>query len=304
VRQLYADQDEVLFNATRPIILNGIDDMVSRPDLADRTVFLTLQPIPDDRRRSEQEFWNAFEHHRPQILGALLDGVVRGLKMTPETRLDKPPRMADFALWATACETCFWQAGTFLSAYANNRTSMIHDVLEADPVACAIRMFADASDWEGTAAELLAALNTTLTDAQQRAKGWPQTPRTLGGRIRRAATFLRAVGIEITFERSKRARTLHIRKVTEQDGISSSPPSPAPRSLAQNPPSIEAKDLRSRTTPASGDCRPGETTDLASPARYSVTRNFGNSLTDNAGDNGDAKMPTQTPDGAELEERF
>jgi hypothetical protein len=33
VRQLYSDQDEVLFDATRPVILNGIEDIVSRPDL-------------------------------------------------------------------------------------------------------------------------------------------------------------------------------------------------------------------------------------------------------------------------------
>ena len=35
-RQLYTDQDEVLFAACRPIILNGIEDIVSRSDLADR----------------------------------------------------------------------------------------------------------------------------------------------------------------------------------------------------------------------------------------------------------------------------
>src|SRR5262249_25329977 len=36
VRQLYTDQDEVLFDAARPVILNGIEDIVARPDLADR----------------------------------------------------------------------------------------------------------------------------------------------------------------------------------------------------------------------------------------------------------------------------
>jgi hypothetical protein len=36
VRQLYTDQDEALFDAQRPVILNGIEDIVTRPDLADR----------------------------------------------------------------------------------------------------------------------------------------------------------------------------------------------------------------------------------------------------------------------------
>ena len=37
--------------AARPVILNGIEDIVERPDLADRAVFLTLEPIPEERRR-------------------------------------------------------------------------------------------------------------------------------------------------------------------------------------------------------------------------------------------------------------
>ena len=55
VRQLYTDQDEVLFDAARPVILNGIEEIVTRPDLADRAVFLTLQPIPEEHRRPEQD---------------------------------------------------------------------------------------------------------------------------------------------------------------------------------------------------------------------------------------------------------
>ena len=42
VRQLYTDQEEVLLDAARPVILNGIEDIVTRPDLADRAIFLTL----------------------------------------------------------------------------------------------------------------------------------------------------------------------------------------------------------------------------------------------------------------------
>ncbi|MCH8999527.1 MAG: hypothetical protein IID48_14870, partial [Proteobacteria bacterium] len=68
VRQLYTDQDEVLFDATRPVVLNGIEDIVTRPDLADRAIFLTLEPIPEERRRPEKELWAAFDKARPQIL--------------------------------------------------------------------------------------------------------------------------------------------------------------------------------------------------------------------------------------------
>jgi hypothetical protein len=65
LRQLYTDADEVLFQAARPILLNGIEDVISRPDLADRALFLTLPPIGDHRRRSERQFWRDFELARP-----------------------------------------------------------------------------------------------------------------------------------------------------------------------------------------------------------------------------------------------
>ena len=159
VRQLYTDQDEVLFDAARPVILNGIEDIVTRPDLADRAVFLTLEPIPEERRRPEAELWAAFEAERPRILGVLLDAVVEGLKRLPETRLEKLPRMADFALWATACETALWPAGTFWSAYCGNRDEAVEGVIDADPIAAAVRaLMATRTEWTGTASDLLGAL--------------------------------------------------------------------------------------------------------------------------------------------------
>src|SRR5258708_19449931 len=54
-RQLYTDSDEVLFDAVRPIILNGIEDMFSRPDLADPPIFLSLAPIPQARRMTHPQ---------------------------------------------------------------------------------------------------------------------------------------------------------------------------------------------------------------------------------------------------------
>jgi hypothetical protein len=69
VRQLYTDQDEVLFDAVRPIVLNGIEDVVSRPDLADRALFLTLPYLSEARRRPEQMLWREFDRVRPHLLG-------------------------------------------------------------------------------------------------------------------------------------------------------------------------------------------------------------------------------------------
>ena len=192
VRQLYTDQDEVLFDAARPVILNGIEDIVTRPDLADRAVFLTLEPIPEERRRPEAELWAAFEAERPRILGVLLNAVVEGLKRLPETHLPKLPRMADFALWATACETALWPAGSFWSAYCGNLGEAVESVIDADPVAGALRAMmqsrTERTVWTGNATDLLGALGEMAGDRVAKSKTWPDSPRALGGRLRRAAT--------------------------------------------------------------------------------------------------------------------
>jgi hypothetical protein len=83
--------------------------------------------------------WRAFEAELPRILGALLDAVAVGLANLPHTRLDKLPRMADFALWVTACESALWPAGTFWAAYSGNREEAVDGVIDADPIAAAVR---------------------------------------------------------------------------------------------------------------------------------------------------------------------
>jgi hypothetical protein len=273
VRQLYSDQDEVLFDAVRPVILNGIEDIVTRPDLADRAVFLTLEPIPEERRRPEQELWADFETERPRLLGVLLDAVAKGLAELPATRLDKLPRMADFALWATACETALWPSGTFWSAYCGNRDEAVDGVIDADPIAATVRVLMQArTEWAGTASDLLGALAEIAGERVAKSKTWPDSPRALAGRLRRAATFLRKVGIDIAFEREGRARTRTIRITLT--GQPAAPETRGARPSASSAPSVDptnsngskgfgSRDLRTVGDPADGSL--GETAATVRP---------------------------------------
>jgi hypothetical protein len=219
-RQLWTDQDEVLFDAIRPMILNGIEEVVNRPDLADRAIFLTLEPIPDDKRRPEDELWAAFEADRPRILGALLDAVVTGLARLPTTRLERLPRMADFATWATACETAQWEAGTFMKAYAGNIDAAVETVLNANPVATAVRAFMAmqmTTTWTGTATDLLDLLGRVVGEKATKSKTWPVDATRLGGKLRGATTFLRKVGIEIDIGSRGRTRRITITSLSEPE---------------------------------------------------------------------------------------
>ena len=86
-------------------------------------------------------------------------------------------------------------------------------MIEADPVAATVRaLMAERTVWTGTASDLLGALIDLAGERMAKSKAWPNSPRALAGRLRRAATFLRGIGIEVGFERVGRActRTIHI----------------------------------------------------------------------------------------------
>jgi hypothetical protein len=211
VRRLYTDDEEVLFRAARPTLLNGIEDVIGRADLADRAIFLTLQPILEGHRRSESELWREFELARPRILGALLDAVGRGLRAIGSVHVDPLPRMADFALWVTACETGLWSAGTFIRAYRANRKGAVEGMVDADPIAACVReLMSERSFWNGSAADLLR-ISSARADRVDNNMAWPKTPRALAGQLRRAQTFLRGLGIDVAFAREGRSGTRVIR---------------------------------------------------------------------------------------------
>jgi hypothetical protein len=224
-RQLYSDADEVLLDAMRPIVLTGIEDVVTRGDLADRSIPVRLDPIPEERRRAEREIWADFEAARPRILGVLLDAVAHGVRHLATTRLYRLPRMADFAVWATACEGSLWEPGTFGSAYGASRAEMDETVIEADAVATAVRsLMAACATWTGIARKLLPTLAEIAGEAAT-AKTWPTNPRALSGRLRRAAPNLRRVGITIVFG-SRQAKERPI-TITAADGRGIRPSRPS-----------------------------------------------------------------------------
>lgn len=153
-RSLYTDDEEVLFEGQRPIAMTSITDVATRSDLADRALIVNLNVVPENKRKTEQELREAFDRARPAILGALLDVVAHGLLSFPTARMNRLPRMADFAQWIRACEEALWGAGMFMGAYDANREDAVDVVLDSDVVATALRQtLKGRSHFEGTATE-------------------------------------------------------------------------------------------------------------------------------------------------------
>jgi hypothetical protein len=222
-RMLYTDGEEKLFYGARPIIINAIGDVVTRSDLLDRSMVLELPRIADQSRQTEEEFWADFDAAHPRILGALLDAIAGALARRPSTRLERPPRMADFATWAVAAEPALgWPHGAFLRAYAGNRASVHELALEASSVGPPVRVLLSTGDWQGTPTELLGRLTSIAGDSVTRRKDWPADPRALSQELARLAPNLRAVGIG--FERKSTGKQRLIFLTSLQSGVSSVEP--------------------------------------------------------------------------------
>jgi len=113
---------------------------MTRSDLMDRAIILNLPVIPEEARRSEARFWEDFGEASPRILGAILDIVSGGLQRLPDVDLPRKPRMADFAIWVTACEPSLGlEDGAFMEAYRLNRDEVHQMALASSPVGQAVQ---------------------------------------------------------------------------------------------------------------------------------------------------------------------
>src|SRR5262249_38837659 len=149
------------------------------------------------------------------------------LARLPGVRLADCPRMADFAVFGAAVERALgWHAGSFAAAYADNLQTGHALALEASPVVQPLLHLAQGiargEEWKGTAKELLDELMKHLAEGTCVSKSWPRTPRKLSGDLRRLKPNLKAVGVQLIFERDpssrSRERIIHVKRVSSRDG--------------------------------------------------------------------------------------
>lgn len=231
-RALYTDFDEAAITLCRPVILNGISELASRPDLLDRAIVVRLPSIQPENRKTEKEFWEEFEAARPSILGALCDATSAALANWEAVELTSTPRMADFVRWAAAAAPSFGlSADDILGAYERNRKASVSDILASDILVHVLLTEIERSgDFEGTATKLFITLNERAVDLDvHRSYGFPKAPNKLSGDLRRLAPALRELGIEIDWGREGPSgqRVIRIRRNGPDTPVPSLDPSPS-----------------------------------------------------------------------------
>jgi len=240
-RTLYTNAEETIVVARRPILLNGIGDVVTRPDLADRSLLVQFQRL-EGERRSEQALVAEFERNKAGILGDLLDRVARALAHCKST---VPPdiRLHDFGQFVLASAKDEAQAETLRAALMGNRAELQAAAIDYDEFAQAVvGLVEDAGVIEETASEILAQVNSRRGDGQA-PEGWPRNGEAVAKRLARLAPVLRSQGIEVVrMERKARARPWRLSKSGTEPSLPSSGDNPLPSNTDGRDPGADSSD--------------------------------------------------------------
>jgi len=218
-RQHYTDDQEITLEATRPIILNGIDEFVYRGDLVSRSIVINLPVIGDKKRETEKAFNARFEKAKPEILGALLSAVSEALKNQESLKMEENQRMADAWHWISAGVSAFgWQPQEIIKHFKESHDEVSAGILEGSPLYGPLMKLVDEpqvkfNKWHKTPTETLQKLGELLSDDRKTPKGWPSSSRVLSSQLKRLAPQLRCVGIGVELGKSK-TRFIEIWKST------------------------------------------------------------------------------------------
>jgi DNA polymerase, archaea type len=269
-RQLFTDDEDIVYDYRRCIKINGINIALVEPDALDRSIMSEYKRIPDDKRRSESEVLSEFERMKPQLLGYVMDILVKALKFKTNLNLDRLPRMADFAIWGEAiAQALGYKESEFLTAYSANIGAQNVEAVEATTLGPVFVKFANNltltkqgqqvqqvvdsqgnSDlstkvllWEGRPDDLLRALNDIAIKPEfridiQKIRGWPKKGNQLTKVLRPMLSNLReGYGIAITIDSDtsgKKTGTKNARWIEISKVSPPSPPSSPDENQAQN----------------------------------------------------------------------
>lgn len=211
-RELHTNSQISIRRMKRPIVLTSIGSIVSRHDLGSRIIQLNLPAIPSNRRLAEDELWRRFQILRPAVLGALFFAVSRGLQNISSTQVTNLPRLADFAKWASACESALdMEPGEALALYSRNLQDAQTDRLSTDPILEHIQALV--LPFEMAPSALLALFHEKSTPDARR--NLPGNAQQLSVALKRLAPALREnLGIAVEFNRG-RSRTIRFSQIPQ-----------------------------------------------------------------------------------------
>ena len=207
-RQLHTNGEEFEILVKNPVVLNGINNVVTRPDLLDRFICIELPELEPAKRKAGTVVRQRFDELKPTVFGAILTRFHMALKELPAVTKDKTlelPRMADFALLGEAVARSMKQKpGWFLRMYNRHRQVGVNHALDGDPVGAAIRSYVakhkePLSGTVGAIGEQLHKHWQEMPGMKTKNSIWPGSGKAIGNALHRLQPAMRLVGISIVF---------------------------------------------------------------------------------------------------------
>ncbi len=217
IRRLYTDTDVLEINFSKPVIMNSIVDLVSKPDLAQRTYILELTSLSEKNRKTKSELKKSFVEDQPVIFRGICEAIQMGLQMRKVTKLLKPPRMADCAKFAASASPAFGSTpDAVVKAMEKVQDNQRLYIASVDPVFQAVQSLMEkVTEWDGTATELYNLLGETFSaDGIPRPSNWPKTVENFSKDLNRLQGNLLGMGIKYEKERTAKSRTIRLSRAS------------------------------------------------------------------------------------------
>lgn len=197
-RRLYTNDEESVYDAKRPVFMNGISTLATQSDLLSRVVRIDCPTLNDSSRVSDGDMEARFDENAPKAMRFLLDTFCKALKRLPEIKLDKAPRLMDFTkLGEAVAMTLGHEAGTFSSTYTSALNAAAIQSIENTPVIeVLVNYIQRFTPFDGTVGELLTRLENHSNI--RRDSAWPKSANGLTTAMKRAAPALRALRISVS----------------------------------------------------------------------------------------------------------
>ena len=138
-RQLYTNDEEIIWQYRRKVILNGISPYLDYPDLKDRMIVYETKPLKkdDEEYLTEEDYNYAFESLLPSVLGQIFTTLSKAFSIYDKVKkeLKIKNRMADFTIFGECISRILgYDKNEFVNRYNAKQDEELIGLVDAYPI--------------------------------------------------------------------------------------------------------------------------------------------------------------------------
>jgi len=204
-RKLYTDDNEIIWNYKRKIILNGIAPSLEFPDFKERSIFYETTQVREDERMSEEEFQARFEVLLPYVLHEVFTLLADVLLMYKRVKkeISTKFRMADFTIFGECISRMMKnQDMLFLKSYRDKLDIDSMKMVNSYPIVkIIVELMKDISHLEDSIEEFYKKIEIIAgeknVDTTKKEVRFPKAPNRLSTQINQLKSTFRKYDLEI-----------------------------------------------------------------------------------------------------------